>query len=211
MDWKKSFLEQYLAHDSVRRLFHPLIEIEFVRRRFNGVESRNLGDGTYEIRVSGYTLVAAFHWADCIRKEYAAWKYWYLPPDGLQGKTVLSAGCGCGEDMAFFFANGAKRVIGIELDPIAASLCARNMDANHWNAELHNEPFKVEHLEVPHDFLKMDIETAERALLDPTVTTLGPARIELHPGYGPEAKREASQIVRKFGLKHILENVWGTV
>jgi len=211
MEWKKSFIQAYLSHNTVRTLFHPLIKFEFVRRRFNGVSAEDLGKGLYRIEASGYRINALTYWADCIRKEYAAWSYWYLPAGGLEGKTVLDIGGGCGETALFFFAHGAAKVIAIEQDPRAAQLAVLNGSANRWNYQVINEEAKLEHLAIPHDFMKSDIEGGERLFLDPSVKELGPCRIEIHGAYGPRFMAEQKALIAKFHLKPIQTGIWGTV
>ena len=48
-------------------------------------------------------------------KENKKWKY-YLPPDGVKDKFILSVGGGCGEDAKFFLEHGAFRVDIIEFN-----------------------------------------------------------------------------------------------
>src|SRR6059036_536600 len=46
--------------------------------------------------------------------ELDIWHQWYLPPDGVEGKTVVDMGAGCGETAQFYLLHGAKHVIAIE-------------------------------------------------------------------------------------------------
>jgi tRNA G37 N-methylase Trm5 len=95
------------------------------------------------------------------------WRKFYLPTYGVDGKTVLDIGAGCRETAYFYLQNGANRVIAVESDSIRASLLERNIQANGWNVTLVAAPFDVQMLaRYSPDFLKMDIEGGEIALLD---------------------------------------------
>jgi tRNA G37 N-methylase Trm5 len=94
------------------------------------------------------------------------WKAHYMPPFSLTGKTVLDAGAGCGETAYFYLANGAGRVVAVEANKERASLIEENATTNGWNVEVVAKPFSIDMLDsIPHDFLKVDIEGGERALL----------------------------------------------
>lgn len=201
----------YLEHQTFRRTLKPFLEYESVRRLLTGVRSKRIGRSEYEVTISGVTIKGGYYWMDCIRKEWPAWKLWYLPPGGLKGKTVLDVGSGCGESMLFFILNGAKRVIGIEMDPVAVEFCRKNIEANGWDATVINDEFRPEHQFIAHDFEKVDVEGGERALLDRRITGLPNCRIELHPNYSPKNQKESEALIQKFGLKRIQDNVWSTV
>jgi len=89
----------------------------------------------------------------------------YIPPFGLQGKTVLDIGAGCGETAWLFFKHGAKKVICVESNKQRSELIRRNADRLGWNVEILNTKFAPEHLLLPHDFVKCDIEGYEMELL----------------------------------------------
>lgn len=112
--------------------------------------------------------------------ERASWLEWYLPPFSLEGKTVLDVGAGCGESAAFYIRHGAKKVICIEPDHELLPYLRHN--AEIMPLEIINENFRLNHLDLPHDFMKMDIEGWEAELLaDPgRMHQLKPSAIEIH-------------------------------
>ena len=131
-----------------------------------------------------------------------------MPPLPLEGKAVLSIGEGSGETAWPFFRHGARKVIGIEPNRDSAKRLRHNARHNSWNLEVIEEAFKVEHLELEHDFIKIDCEGGELVLLDNRVTRLRPCRMEFHPTVIGE--RNAVRLVSKFGSKRIGGWVWGS-
>lgn len=159
------------------------------------------------------SLIADRYHAIPLLFESLSWKHLYLPKGGVKGKTVLDIGVGCGESAAFFFENGAKKVIGVEITEGCAQNAKENAKRNGWNLDILAEPFKLEHLAIPHDFAKVDIDGGERLLLD-YLGELGPCRIEMHSSLvGPIIGRWGldatitpeirDKIVEKFGLVRI--------
>ena len=112
---------------------------------------------------------------ELITSETPDWNQNYLPID-LKGKTVLSVGAGEGEDALFFLQHGAAKVVAVECNSDAYRRLKIN--AAYHNIEAVNEAFRLEHLKIPHDFLKVDIEGYEEALLN--VKLDKPAVIEIH-------------------------------
>jgi hypothetical protein len=109
-------------------------------------------------------------------EEVSSWQVFYLPID-IRGKTVLDVGAGEGESSKFFLEHGAKKVICIEPGSEAFKKLAIN--AKHFKGiEPINDFFQLKHLQLEHDFLKMDIEGYEETLLD-TIPPK-PAVIEVH-------------------------------
>lgn len=110
-----------------------------------------------------------------LSRNYPDLNFNYVPVD-LAGKTVLDVGAGEGETALFFLHKGASKVVCVEAD----KTCFKNLIANSkkFPLTLILEPFKLKHLKIPHDFLKVDIEGYEESLLD--VTLDKPAVIELH-------------------------------
>jgi hypothetical protein len=129
---------------------------------------RDLGiskiDENYLAIYFGYTLRLKQLHAISLINDSDLWEKTYLPIE-VEDKTILDVGSGCGETMAFFFAHGAKKVVGIESDPEACMFARTNIWENRWNAEIKNEAFAVRHLSIPHDFLKVNAEGAEQILL----------------------------------------------
>ena len=135
-------------------------------------------DDNYLADYCGCTIILESPHVVSLVNESDLWEKLYLPID-VGGKTVLDVGCGCGETIAFYLAHGAEKVVGIEVDPVAAMFARVNAFENKWNAEIINDPFELAHLEISHDFLKMDIEGAEQILLG-YGKPLGPCTIRVH-------------------------------
>lgn len=133
-----------------------------------------------------YTVFAACGQKLKLLKVYAIWfiKEWdiwinsYLPPFSLKGKTVLDVGAGCGETAFFYFLHGADKVIAIEPDAKAVKCLKENAKVNGWNVEIIPEKFKLEHLKLSHDFMKMDIDGAETELFNVPIDK--PCVVEVH-------------------------------
>jgi SAM-dependent methyltransferase len=144
--------------------------------------------------------------------EWNQWEKYYLPEFSLEGKTVLDIGAGCGETAYFYFLQGVKRVIAIEIDPVQVKLLKRNSELNSWNNEIRElriipRAFELEDLgREKCDFVKIDIEGGEADLLKLDTIDF-PVVLEVH---GTELR---DQLVEKFGLSILvkalpLEDVW---
>lgn len=94
----------------------------------------------------------------------------------VKGKAVLDVGAYNGDSAKLFLNHGAKEVVCIECDKEYADKISLP------NTRVINEAFKLEHLLIPHDFMKMDIEGWEALLLD-YKGILKPTIIEVHSGY----------------------------
>ncbi len=90
----------------------------------------------------------------------------YKPPFSLERKVVLDVGACCGETAWYFLRLGASKVICVESDPARVAALRRNKDIAKLNIEILAEPFKIEHLSLPYDFIKVDVEGHETVLLD---------------------------------------------
>jgi SAM-dependent methyltransferase len=110
--------------------------------------------------------------------EWKTWEKYYLPAFSLSEKTVLDVGAGCGETAFFYLLYGARKVVAIEPDRRASECLKENAKRNNWNVEIIPEAFKLEHLKIPHDFMKMDIEGYEKELLKASITK--PCIVEVH-------------------------------
>lgn len=114
------------------------------------------------IEVDGWRF-AMYYGFIYLQESVKDWQY-YLPPGGVEGKTVLDLGGGCGETAKFFLDHGAKKVIVVEPNP----LCFDFLD---YNAERHEElvvlkeKAKLPHLGLVCDLVKMDIEGYEAMFL----------------------------------------------
>ena len=173
----------------------------------------SVSDDAMALKNGEISLIADRYHGTILLFESLSWKHLYLPKGGIKGKTVLDVGCGDGETAAFFFENGAKRVVGIEIMRGCAQNAKENAKRNGWDLDVLDEPFKLEHLAIPHDFVKIDIDGGERILLEYD-ENLGPCRIEMHPSLiGPIIGRWGldatitpdirDKIVEKFGLARI--------
>jgi hypothetical protein len=114
---------------------------------------------------------------DMIKSETADWQKHYLPID-LQGKVVLDVGAGEGETAMFFLRHGASKVICIEPCAEAYGYLLINQKSHPFRIIAINKKFDLNHLDIPHDFLKMDIEGYEEVLLGVKLNT--PAAVEIH-------------------------------
>jgi hypothetical protein len=110
--------------------------------------------------------------------EWKTWERYYLPTFSLTGKTVLDVGAGCGETAFFYLLYGAGKIVAIERDRNALNCLEENAKRNGWNIQIIPHAFKLSDLNVPHDFMKMDIEGRETALLETSITT--PCIVEVH-------------------------------
>jgi 16S rRNA A1518/A1519 N6-dimethyltransferase RsmA/KsgA/DIM1 with predicted DNA glycosylase/AP lyase activity len=126
----------------------------------------------------------------------------------VRGKRVLDVGAGCGESASFYLNRGAAKVSAVESDLERVSYLEKNKVRNNWNLDIIPGRFSLNHLIIPHDALKMDIEGWEIQLLKSNLDSLGLARIEIHPMF--IGKERASAIVRKFGLRRVHGMVWGS-
>lgn len=96
--------------------------------------------------------------------ELGSWDRDYKPPFSLNGKTVLDIGAGCGETAKFFLDSGAEHVICVENNPTCIKYLKTN--ATKFPITVVPEAFRNEMLEIPHDYMKMDIEGYEALLFE---------------------------------------------
>ena len=115
---------------------------------------------------------------------YYRWKYGkYVnseyPSLDVQDKVVLDVGAADGDTARWWFKHGARHVICIEKNPSQARKIKME------NTTVLNEYFKLDHLKLYHDCMKMDIEGYE-ALLLPYLDAGGklkPTAMEVHNWY----------------------------
>jgi|GEM_PF-1731011 hypothetical protein len=112
-----------------------------------------------------------------IHSETHDWMKHYLPID-LRGKVVLDIGAGEGETAMFFLQHGASKVVCIEAEPEAYSYLEINQRKHPKTITAIHSKFEPSHLKIPHDFLKMDIEGYEEAILG--IKLENPAVLEVH-------------------------------
>jgi SAM-dependent methyltransferase len=151
------------------------------------------GEGEYWIARYGYRLRLPQKYLGLLLGEWHVWARQYLPAFSLRGKVVLDVGAGAGETAMLFFLRGARKVIAVEANPGLAALLRQNARANRWNLEVIEGPFRIDHLGLGIDFMKMDCDGCEAGLLQ--VDALPPCRIEVH---SPEL---AAKLAQKFGLR----------
>ena len=118
--------------------------------------------------------------------EYLIWSKVYNPIN-LFGKVVLDIGAGEGETARFFINLRVKSVICIEPNNDCFKLLLRNSKFHKQIIPI-NSKFKLEHLKLSYDFLKMDIEGYEIELLNTKLVK--PSVIETHSEYLTDKFRE---------------------
>ncbi len=176
-----------------------LRNVGMVRRWFNWRIVEN-GE-SYWLHDGGETLRLTRQHLSIIAHEWNEWKRIYmLPAFSLPGKTVLDVGCGCGETAHFYYRQGARKVVGIEPNQVAAECFRENGKHNNWNSRLLERKFRLEDLRIRHDFMKMDGEGCEKLLLKNSVEDIGPCVIEAH------SISIARRLVRKFRLQFVWTN-----
>lgn len=87
------------------------------------------------VKIVGPVETLLVYFCDCLTGQYDA---------DYRNKTVLDVGAFCGETAVYFSAQGASKVILYE--PVTAhhKLIAKNLQANHVNAEVHEEGIGAE-------------------------------------------------------------------
>ncbi len=128
--------------------------------------------------------------ASILLGEMDLFEKYYLPPFSLKDKTVLDLGAGCGETAWFFLKHGAGKVVCIEPLASRVNLIEENKRKLNLNIEVVPGIFRLAHLDIPHDFLKCDIEGYEMELY-PYTEKLGPTVLEVHTGWIKEKFEKA--------------------
>lgn len=147
-------------------------------RKMGDYQVRRAGNH-YAARILGADMTFTMYHLSNVINELDWWEETYLPTS-VKGKVVLSVGDGCGETSLFFLRHGASKVIAIERDPEPFDLLRKNVEVNRLNVVPMNDSFKLEHLKMEFDFMKVDIEGGERILLDLDRGLLKPCVIEAH-------------------------------
>jgi Met-10+ like-protein len=149
-----------------------------VLRKFNAFNVRRLGDHFAATVLGAEMMFTMYHLSNVVN-ELDSWEEEYLPTS-VKGKAVLSVGDGCGETSLFFLRHGASRVIAVEKDPESFGLLCKNVENNHLNVAPINDSFRLEHLKMDFDFVKIDVEGDERVLLELDPGGLKPCILEAH-------------------------------
>jgi SAM-dependent methyltransferase len=111
--------------------------------------------------------------------EWGTWTRYYAPRGfDFSGKTVLDVGAGEGETVELYRLLGAKRFICVEPDPKRVARLRENAAKNGWAAEVFEEPFSAKFLQEKFDFMKMDCEGCESALVGTPISF--PCVLETH-------------------------------
>ncbi len=191
----KRKLPVWKIHDWTFALW-DILNLQRVRHRFEELRLRKTDDGHYVVTMYGFPMKLQRYYAVAVVNEMAYFEEDYCSVIDLRGKTVLDVGCGNGETALVFLQHGARKVIGIDSDRDSCKFARYNRDNLSLNMEIINEPFALEHLDIPHDLVKMDIEGGE-ALLMNYRGDLGPIVLEAHG----EALRQ--KLSRRFHLKTV--------
>jgi len=163
------------------------------KNRFN---IRKIGSDKYTITLNYKTVFLNKEHLLMVLNEWDDWSKYYVQHD-LHGKTVLDVGAGCGETALLFYLHGASKVIAVENDPRCKKFLFENMQ--YLPIIPFTCSFSLPLLSLDHDFLKMDIEGAEKLLLKYSDDT-GPCVIEAHPDKSGIYDLHI-QLAKKFGLK----------
>ena len=111
--------------------------------------------------------------------EWGTWNRFYVPHGfDFTDKTILDVGAGEGETVELYRLHGAKRFICVEVDPQRAARLRDNAAKNGWDVQVFEEPFSPKFLDMGFDFMKMDCEGCESALLGTRVAF--PCVLETH-------------------------------
>ena len=137
-------------------------------------------DGALVVRIGRTTLTLTPFYLFLLLTEWDLSIEYYLPEFSLQGKVVLDVGAGCGEtDDSSYFNHGASKVICVECDKEALAHLRKNSARNNWNVEILDHSFELGDINREYDFMKVDCEGGEVALLG-SEHDLGPCVIEVH-------------------------------
>jgi len=140
--------------------------------------------------------------------EWRTWTRCYAPPGfDFHGKTVLDVGAGEGETVELYRLVGAKRFLCVEPDPQRAARLRENVARNGWEAEVFEEPFSLKFLEREFDFLKMDCEGCESALVGKRLAF--PCVLETHGSSTTDSflRMEGFKAVKSAGNTALVTNV----
>lgn len=158
------------------------------------------------IKDGKYDLNLPRDYATIFLSEKRLWPLWY--GSDFTNKVILDVGAGAGETASYFFNHGAKEIITIEPDALALKYLQKNAEQNHWPLKIIPRHFRARDLEIPYDFLKMDIEGGEVELFN--ASRVGPCRMELHPRI--TGKEASLNLIQKFSLKPIFKDkIYGVI
>jgi SAM-dependent methyltransferase len=158
---------------------NPLLGPTVIRQFWNWSLQPVPGSTLVQVSTPLDKLVMSRDRAGMMLYEWRTWTRFYAPPGfDFAGKTVLDVGAGEGETVELYRLLGAKKFLCVEPDPQRAARLRENSSRNGWDAEVFGEPFSLKFLERKFDFLKMDCEGCESALLGTKVAF--PCVLETH-------------------------------
>ncbi|MDG6996328.1 MAG: methyltransferase domain-containing protein [Nitrososphaerota archaeon] len=135
-----------------------------ILRRARAIKRKEISENLCSANLFGYDLLLDKLHADIALDESFNFAKWYTPIN-LEGSIVLDVGAGNLETAVMFLQKGARKVIAIDSDPGACEISRKNVARLGINVEVICSEFNLDHLKIPHSFLKMDIEGGERELL----------------------------------------------
>ncbi len=100
----------------------------------SGYKVLQISDDLFKIKDNAITLVGSSDMLQAVGEIDSGFYDW-----DYQGKVVLDVGGFQGESAAFFFKNGAKKIIIYEPVETHQELIKQNMSLNQVNAEIHKE------------------------------------------------------------------------
>ena len=153
------------------------------------------------------TLLMSRDRAGMMLYEWRTWRRCYAPSGfDFRGRTVLDVGAGEGETVELYRLLGAKKFVCVEPDPRRAARLRENSVRNGWDAEVFEEPFSMKFLERSFDFMKMDCEGCEGALVGTRIAF--PCVLETHGAVTTEAflRMEGFSAVRAGGSTALVTN-----
>ncbi len=130
------------------------------------------------VRISGHILRMDPPFFDTMFNEWISWRTHYLPKNGIKDFNILDVGAGCGETALFFLLHGAGHITCVEPEAGRVRILRENATRNHWPLTIIDRPFSLEMLTPDIDFLKMDCEGCESALL--SVKVIPSCALEVH-------------------------------
>ena len=194
-----------LLDHSISPLLGPAVVRQFWRWRLEGVPNSTL----VQVSTPMDKLVLSRDRAGMMLYEWRTWKRYYAPHGfDFSGKTVLDVGAGEGETVELYRLLGAKKFLCVEPDPQRAARLRQTSARNGWDAEVFEEPFSLKFLERAFDFMKMDCEGCESALLGTRVAF--PCVMETHGSSTTEAflKMEGFTALKASGNTALVTNAF---
>jgi hypothetical protein len=169
----------------------PLWDYWQIKRKIQPYSLKVRADGLWEMHVFGYDMVLTDYYGMLVLNESNLWDR-YLATD-IKDKVVLDVGAGCGETALWFLSKGAKHVVAIESDDKAFELLVQNTKGH--SVDCISGKFNLDSLNIPHDYLKLDIEGGEDIMLQASDLRYDkPFVVEIHD------KSKALQWQEKFNL-----------